>query len=109
MEQFQESKSGEALRSVQHLLVAFNKYTPLHVGCYIPLPESIRTKKRGSILNVRSDDRKCFMWCVIASLFKIYSEDVSSFSQNYHDFINLKNIQLPINLHDLKSKILTFQ
>ncbi len=63
---FSEISSGWALHSILELKVNINHYSPLNIGTFVDLPESI--KKTHGVLNIKSHDEFCFMWCIVAHL-----------------------------------------
>lgn len=99
MEEFQLRDSGWALREIIHLMININKYTPLRGASYIDLPPFIARRK--AIVNIRNTDKLCFIWSVLAGLFRIFSVSVNDFPQNYHEILNLRNIQFPIKFNDI--------
>ena len=66
MSDFQEQGSGWSLQSILHLTVNINKYNPMRVGSYIPLPKEIQ--KRMGCINVKNKDNQCFKWALLAGL-----------------------------------------
>ena len=42
------------------------RYTPLRGSSYIKLPKFLEDKK--AIVNMKNDDEKCFLWCVLRAL-----------------------------------------
>ncbi|KAJ3655767.1 hypothetical protein Zmor_014881 [Zophobas morio] len=102
MEEFAESKSGWSLRKICQLMVAFNKYTPINGRIYIPLPTEL--KKKGGIINIMNTDRLCFVWSVLASLYPCKDsnyERTDAYPQNYHDILNLRGVQMPVQLSSI--------
>ncbi|KAJ3662439.1 hypothetical protein Zmor_006789 [Zophobas morio] len=105
MEEFAESKSGWSLRKICQLMVAFNKYTPINGRIYIPLPTEL--KKKGGIINIMNTDRLCFVWSVLASLYPCKNsnyERTDAYPQNYHDILNLRGVQMPVQLSSDRSE-----
>lgn len=99
LEEFQESGSGWALKEILTLIININKYEPLHGGYFVNLPEKI--SRSNSVLNINSNDRKCFVWCIMAAVTNIRSTNYLEYPQNYHDFINMQNIELPVSIKDI--------
>ena len=67
MSELQERSSGWSLKRILYLTTNINKYNPMRVGSYIPLPKEIQDKK--AFVNVKNKDKKCFMWSVLAGLY----------------------------------------
>lgn len=68
LEEFQERDSGWALQRITNLLVNCNKYTPFQVGCNVPLPAAVLSKK--AVVNVKSMENDCFYRAIVACLYK---------------------------------------
>ncbi|XP_077265241.1 uncharacterized protein LOC143899112 [Temnothorax americanus] len=101
LEEFQERDSGWALSRILNLTVNVNKYNPLRAGCYINLPQKIKSKK--AVINVQSMDNACFAWSVVAALHPAerHSERESSYP-DYKNILNLQGIEFPITLKQIK-------
>ncbi|XP_025835997.1 uncharacterized protein LOC112906305 isoform X1 [Agrilus planipennis] len=109
IEDYQESGSGLALYSIEHLLVCISKYSPIGGGgggggsrnSFLELPDQVPWKK--NVLNIRNDDRRCFVWCLMAHLFPATNkpELVSSYPQELHSFFNLQGIDMPVKIANI--------
>ena len=51
---------------LDHYLNIIN-YQPLRGGSYLELPEELRNSKKG-LINLKNDDNKCFLWCLVRHL-----------------------------------------
>ncbi|XP_077260494.1 uncharacterized protein LOC143896465 [Temnothorax americanus] len=102
LEEFQERDSGWALSRILNLTVNVNKYNPLRAGCYINLPQKIKSKK--AVINVQSMDNACFAWSVVAALHPAErnSERESSYP-DYTTVLNLQGIEFPMTLKQIKN------
>ena len=89
MSEFEEQDSGWSLKRILHLAVNINKYNPMRVGSYIPLPKVIQNRK--ACINVKNKDEQCFKWAVLAGL-----------KQNENENENKKKIINPERLHHYK-------
>lgn len=58
--------SGWVLSDVQSHHINVADYVPLLGTSYMELPPGLKGKK--SVINVRNEDDKCFMWCHLASI-----------------------------------------
>ena len=56
IEECQERESGWTLKCIDILTVHINKYNPMRVGSYIPLPKEIFNRK--ACINIENDDNK---------------------------------------------------
>ncbi|XP_077264025.1 uncharacterized protein LOC143898429 [Temnothorax americanus] len=101
LEEFQERDSGWALSRILNLTVNVNKYNPLRAGCYINLPQKIKSKK--AVINVQSMDNACFAWSVVAALYPV--QDHTYRESSYPDYttvLNLQGIEFPMTLKQIK-------
>lgn len=55
------------------------------------------------VLNIKNTDNKCFVWCILSKLTNIISDRVTDYPQNYHDFLNLRNITFPVAIKDINT------
>ena len=66
LEQYIRESSGWTIQNVESLQVHTVDYTPLRASTYIPLPTTL--KKSCSILNIKNEDNRCFLYCILAKL-----------------------------------------
>lgn len=99
MEEFQEVGSGWAFQSIEYLTTSINKFAPLHAGTYIPLPKQLLRK---GILNIKNNDQRCFIWCILANLYPASRikdcMKTISYPQNCDELLNLINIDTPVKI-----------
>ncbi|KYQ54176.1 hypothetical protein ALC60_13452, partial [Trachymyrmex zeteki] len=73
----------------------------LRAGCHIKLSQEIMLKR--AVINMRSTDNACFAWSVVAALHPAQKHvDRESSYPHYSSILNLKDIQFPITLHQIK-------
>jgi hypothetical protein len=102
MEEFEIKGSNWTVNKIIRLELALNKYVPLRGRSYIPLPEVLANKK--AIINVITDDNRCFLWSVLAALYPVDKnpQRVSKYKQWEHEFDDaLKGIEFPVKLSDV--------
>ena len=63
MATFQSMGSGWRLYSITKLELHTVRYIPLRGETWIPLPKELDNKK--AIINMKNNDDKCFLWCVL--------------------------------------------
>ena len=65
----------------------------------IDLPIHLRSP---DILNIRNEDEKCFLWCVIAYLYPVeeHAYRVSNYTQHVGKF-NLKGVRFPPDINHI--------
>ncbi|XP_071055058.1 uncharacterized protein [Onthophagus taurus] len=100
-EEFQERGSGWAFFSISYLLLNINKFQPIPGSSYIPLPESIATKK--ACINIKNyDDNACLAWSLVSHLRPVESNrNLTSSYPHFSTVLNLKDINFPVHLKDI--------
>ena len=63
---FQNEGSQWRLRSIIRLELHTADYVPMRGDTWIPLPKELANKK--AIINMKNEDNKCFLWCVLRAL-----------------------------------------
>jgi multimeric flavodoxin WrbA len=53
---------------IQSFRIHIGKYNPLKIKSYLPLPKEILNKK--CCINIKNEDEKCFMYCILYHIFK---------------------------------------
>ena len=67
---------------------------------YIPLPDWIKRKK--AIVNIKNNDDKCFLWCVLRYLHPIDRNVIRLKDlKKYENTLNAKGIKFPVKLKDI--------
>ena len=94
--------TGWRLHSVMNLELHTVEWVPLRGSSYIELPEYLKNKK--AITNMKNDDDKCFLWCVLRALnpVKKNKERINGTLKSKIDTLNMKDIKYPITLPDIK-------
>ncbi|XP_071054991.1 uncharacterized protein [Onthophagus taurus] len=100
-EEFQERGSGWAFFSISYLLLNINKFQPIPGSSYIPLPESIATKK--ACVNIKNyDDNACLAWCLVSYLRPAERRrNLTSSYPHFSTILKLKDINFPVHLKDI--------
>lgn len=99
-EEYKSRGSGFALQTIDGLLLAVYKYTPMSCSSYIQLPEYI-DKKRATI-NPQNADQQCFKWAILAR--HVTGHAVYRIGENYRmheDKYNFEGITFPTPLSDI--------
>ena len=94
--------SGYTFVSVIKLVLHVTRWEPLYGGSYIPLDPYIANKK--AIINMKNEDDKCFMWCVLRALYpkNDHPEKIDKDLKSKQDIINMKGICYPVSLNGIK-------
>jgi len=66
VEIFNARGSGFTINRISEFTVVITKYHPLHGRSYIQSPKWLQNKH--SVVNVRNEDEKCFLWAVLSCL-----------------------------------------
>ena len=74
LEEMRPQKSGWSLHEILSLQIVIAKYNPLSVGHNVEIPTWIK-KKRGAILNIKTNDNSCFKTCITAALNTVPKEN----------------------------------
>ena len=94
--------SGYTFVKVIKLVLHVTKWQPLYGSSYIPLDPYLTNKK--AIINMKNEDDKCFMWCVLRALYPKdkNSERIDKDLKSKQDIINMKGICYPVSLNGIK-------
>ncbi|GFQ93384.1 uncharacterized protein TNCT_369411 [Trichonephila clavata] len=76
-------------------------YKPLAAASYIPLPPKLKNKK--AILNIKNEDQRCFLWCVLAHLHPVEANAnrVSTYLK-FQNELCTKNLTFPTPLNQIE-------
>ena len=90
--------SGYTFVKVIKLVLHTTKWEPLYGSSYIPLDPYLANKK--AIINMKNEDDKCFMWCVLRALYPKdkNAERIDKDLKSKQDIINMKGIHYPVSL-----------
>ena len=94
--------SGYTFVKVIKLVLHTTKWEPLYGSSYIPLDPYLANKK--AIINMKNEDDKCFMWCVLRALYPKdkNAERIDKDLKSKQDIINMKGIHYPVSLNGIK-------
>ena len=94
--------SGYTFVKVIKLVLHVTKWQPLYGSSYIPLDPYLANKK--AIINMKNEDDKCFMWCVLRALYPKdkNAERLDKDLKSKQDIINMNGIHYPVSLNGIK-------
>ena len=103
-DEYQSRGSGFTLESIDGLLLAVYKYTPMGGSSYIELPTYI-DRKRGTI-NPQNTDQECFKWAILArhvayNLSDKYKYCVGENYKKHEGKYNFDGLTFPTPLSDI--------
>ena len=99
----QAEGSGWVFMEVKRLILKIDKWDPLKASSYIDLPDELKNKK--AIINMKNEDNKCFLWCVLRALNPSKDKHPSRIDKDLkskENTLNMEGIAYPVNLKDIK-------
>ena len=93
--------SGWIFKEVLDITLHTAKWDPLNAGSYIDLPENLKNKK--AIINMKNQDDKCFLWCVLRALNpkNNHPERVDKDLISKQNTLNMEGIKYPVSFRDI--------
>ena len=94
--------SGYTFVIVIKLVLHTTRWEPLYGSSYMPLDPYLANKK--AIINMKNEDDKCFMWCVLRALYPKdkNAERIDKDLKSKQDIINMNGIHYPVSLNGIK-------
>ena len=93
--------SGWRFEKVIKLVLHTTRWDPLNAGSYIELPQTLKNRK--AIINMKNQDDKCFMWCVLRAL-NLKNKDnerIDNDLKSKVDTLNMQGIQYPVSFRGI--------
>ena len=93
--------SGWRFEKVEKLVLHTTRWEPVNAGSYIELPQELKNRK--AIINMKNQDDKCFMWCVLRALNlkDRDNERIDNDLKSKVDTLNMEGIQYPVSLRGI--------
>ena len=93
--------SGWVFVEVENLTLHTVIWDPLKASSYIKLPEELKNKK--AIINMKNEDDKCFMWCVLRALNPKdkNAERIDKDLKNKEHTLNMDGITYPVDFRGI--------
>ena len=97
----QAEGSGWVLESIIDIKLYTAEWNPLNAGSYMELPAYLKNKK--AIINMKNQDDKCFLWCVLRALNPVEknTDRVDKNLISKQDTLNMKGIKYPVSFRDI--------
>ena len=94
----EDEGSSWRYEEVISLVLHTTKWQPFYGSSYIPLDPYLANKK--AIINMKNEDDKCFMWCVLRALYpkNDHPERLDKDLKSKQDIINMNGIHYPVSL-----------
>ena len=93
--------SGWVFVEVENLTLHTDIWDPIKASSYINLPEYLKNKN--AIINMKNEDNKCFLWCVLRALNPkdTHPERIDKDLKSKENTLNMKGIAYPVDLKDI--------
>ena len=93
--------SGWKFEKVIKLVLHTTRWDITNAGSYIELPQALKNKK--AIINMKNQDDKCFLWCVLRALNPKdnHPERIDNDLKSKEDILNMQGIQYPVSLRGI--------
>ena len=93
--------SGWVFVKVEKLVLHTTRWDPVNAGSYIELPQELKNRK--AIINMKNQDDKCFMWCVLRALNPKdnHPERIDNDLKSKVDILNMEGIQHPVSFRGI--------
>ena len=93
--------SGWVFVEVENLTLHTVIWDPLKASSYIKLPKELKNKK--AIINMKNEDNKCFMWCVLRALNpkKEHPERIDEDLKSKEHTLNMDGIAYPVDFRGI--------
>ena len=94
--------TGWRLHSVINLELHTVEWVPLRGSSYIELPKEFKDKN--AIINMKNEDNRCFIWCVLRALYPVKSgkNRIDKTLKSKIETLNTTGIEYPVSLPDIK-------
>ena len=95
--------SGWVFVRVINLTLHVDIWDPVKGSSYIDLPKELKSKN--AIINMKNEDNKCFLWCVLRALNPSKDKHPSRIDKDLKSkehTLNMEGITYPVDLKDIK-------
>ena len=95
------NSSGWNVESIESQYINISFYRPLLGSSYIDLPTELRIPRKG-LINIKSKDRKCFLWCHIRHInpSKEHPERIKKSDKKIAEKVDYDGIQFRVQEKD---------
>ena len=98
----QAEGSGWVFLEVENLTLHTDIWDPVKGSSYIELSKELKNKN--AIINMKNEDNKCFLWCVLRALNPKdnHPERIDKDLKSKENTLNMEGIAYPVDLKDIK-------
>ena len=97
----QAEGSGHVFLEVENLTLHTDIWDPIKASSYIDLPAELKNKK--ALINMKNEDNKCFLWCVLRALNPSKDKHPSRIDKDLkskENTLNMEGIEYPVNIKE---------
>ena len=93
--------SGWEFVEVENLTLHTDIWDPLKASSYIDLPKELKNKN--AIINMKNEDNKCFLWCVLRALNPkdTHPERIDKDLKSKEHTLNMEGIAYPVDFKNI--------
>ena len=93
--------SGWVFVEVENLTLHTDIWDPIKASSYIDLPKELKNKN--AIINMKNEDNKCFLWCVLRALNPkdTHPERIDKDLKSKEHTLNMEGITYPVDIKDI--------
>ena len=93
--------SGWVFVEVENLTLHTDIWDPIKGSSYIDLPKELKNKN--AIINMKNEDNKCFLWCVLRALNPKdkNAERIDKDLKSKENTLNMEGIAYPVSFRDI--------
>ena len=101
IEQYERFGSGWIFEYHSSSKLEIAKYNPLSASGSVFIPQKLKNMR--SVLNIKSQDNKCFLYCLLAKLYPCNGDHAYRYTKYlpHVDKINMGNVEFPVKLKDI--------
>ena len=94
--------SGWVFVEVENLTLHTDIWDPIKASSYIDLPKYLKNKN--AIINMKNEDNKCFLWCVLRALNPkdTHPERIDKDLKSKENTLNMEGITYPVDSKGIK-------
>ena len=94
--------SGWIGKLIDSQYINISTYRPLSGRSYVKLPAEFRSPKKKILINIKNNDKNCFLWCHVRHLnpVKIHPERITQTDNKLVNGLDYDGIKFPVDKED---------